>query len=232
MVNKKQLKRQLLNLRNDLTEIKELVKELENKNGEYKEELAKARADYAEVCSRYQKTRSELLKAEGRIKEAEDADRMAKELLAKKDKELAKAKKALDNANKENALLKQELAETKEQLAKAEEKGNEFDEIVRNINNQINALKAKIDIFDGEIGELEISATEHCAAIDEFNESIENSNNPVYIRAQKNAKLDCLRSKAEIENNINSKRNVVEAKFNELSGLKLTLKNMFKYKEK
>lgn len=231
MVNKKQLKRQLLNLRNDLKEIKELVKELENKNGEYKEELNKARAQKAELYSQYQKTRSELLKAEGRIKEAEEAEKIAKEQLAKKAKELAKAKKALNNANKENALLMQKIAEQDEQLAKAEEKGNEVDELVEKIKYNINIFEKAMGIIEDEIEEMGESATEKDMAVDEVNDAIEDSNNQSFIAVQRKAKSILLQDKADIERTINTKRNSLEAKAKRVKDWEITLNTISDFKE-
>lgn len=238
MVNKKQLKKQLLKLRNELKDVKGLVKDLENKNGEYKEELYKAKADYAEVCCQYQKTRGELLKAEGRINEANEAERIAVEqlnkaqkLLAKRDKELAKANENLDNANKENALLEQKIVELDEQLAKAKEKGNEVDEIIRNIYYQINGIEKAIDILDDEVEELGTSATEKCAAVDEFNEIIKKSSNQTVINAQKHAKSIALDDKADIERTINTKRNMIQAKSRKLKELKITLNTISEFRE-
>lgn len=217
MVNKKQLKRQLLNARNELKEIKELVKKLEKINGEYKEELHKAKAKYAEACAQYQKYRAALLEAEGRVHEAEEAARIAQEQLAKANKELAKTNK--------------ELADTQKQLAKAEEKANEFDEMAKDITNRITALEESMDIIEDEIAEYGETATEKCMAIDDFNEMIETNDNPTVIKTLKNGRLDALRDKAEIEGKINTKRNLLEAKSKELKKLENAWDVISEYKK-
>ena len=224
MVNKKQLKRQLLNARNELKEIKKLVQKLQNINGEYKEELHKAKAKYAEVCAQYQKYRGALLEAEGRVHEAEEAARIAKEQLAKANKELAKA-------NKENTLLKQELVETKEQLAKADKKANEFDEMVEDITNRITALEESMDILEDEIAEYGKTATEKCMAIDMINDVLEGSDNQSLIEVQREAKLTLLRDKADVERTINTKRNLLEAKSKELKKLENAWDIVSEYKK-